>query len=273
MSLFNFDLKNTRLAMAGGLLVLGAGAFAGGCNTGFAYPTEADFCAAQAQAECNSAVVDICYGADDSSPQFDTDTRSCEEGRSRSTNCNPSGLPYHPEQADQCVAAQQALWQSGSFGLADYQAVQQACLPTFNKGGGEGSSCTADSDCDVGNNLLCVIHSGENGNCRIPVQVMAGLDCSRADAQCATGFYCDEGRHCVEQPNLNEACGLGKPCADGLLCDAKENVCLAKSKDGSSCRSDEECAGGFCISSGGSSKGLCSSTFRLEFSTTCSGFR
>jgi hypothetical protein len=43
-------------------------------------------------------------------------------------------------------------------------------------------------------------------------------------------------------------CGGDEDCADGLSCDALRDRCVAPRSEGSWCRSDAECSGGFCVS-------------------------
>src|SRR5512139_2964862 len=98
-----------------GLILVGLVAACGGKRNGtgpdYPYPTEESFCAQVAESECNDAVVKACYGSDQST--LLEDRASC--AAARTAGCNPLGLPYHPELAQECVIARQeaiedAVW-------------------------------------------------------------------------------------------------------------------------------------------------------------------
>jgi hypothetical protein len=272
MSLFNFDQRTSRLgpahtARGGGGGVNGAGC--GGANTS----TLATYCQAQAEAECSFAVVEACYGSNDSS--LNEDTNTCIQTRSAISKCNPANLPYHPEQADNCIETRANVFAAGKFDLAGANTIREACLPVFNRGGLEGSECTVDEDCDVGAQLRCMTRFGGRGTCRVPAAVGGGSSCKDPAAQCPTDQYCDEGFHCVQRPLAGETCGAGQPCGAGLRCNEATLACEKQYANGSACKLDSDCSGGFCIAIAGASgaEGQCSATYQFGFgSATCQDF-
>jgi hypothetical protein len=81
--------------------------------------------------------------------------------------------------------------------------------------------------------------------------VNPGDACTSPAAQCADGYYCEAGGHCVSNPTAGGACGPGISCSTGLRCVASANgtagVCQAQLHDQSPCTADSDCAGGFCV--------------------------
>lgn len=272
MSLFNFHQRTSRLALALTALGLGGGLIGAGCG-GANTDTLANYCQAQAEAECSIAVVQACYGSSDAT--LNDDTSSCIQTRSAISKCNPSNLPYHPEQADNCIDTRASVYGAGKFDRAGADAIREACLPVFNKGGLEGSECTVDDDCDVGAQLRCITRIGGRGTCRVPKTVDGGSSCKDPAAQCPTNQYCDDGLHCVQRPAAGEKCGAGQPCDTGLRCNEVSQACEKQYANGSACKLDTDCIGGFCIAINGTSgaEGQCSATFQFGFgSATCLDF-
>lgn len=272
MSLFNFHHRTSRLAFAFAALGLGGGVIGAGCG-GADTSSLAGFCQAQAEAECSFTIVEACYGSDDASLQEDTNT--CLTTRSRVDKCNPSNLPYHPELADNCIETRANVYAAGKFDRKAADSIREACLPVFNKGGAEGTSCDIDDDCDVGSKLRCVTRLGGRGTCRVPALVGGGASCKDSAAQCPADQYCDGSSHCIQRPLENEECAAGQPCGGGLRCNEVAKVCQKQFANGSDCKLDSDCLGGFCItiSSGSDAQGQCSATFQFGFgSQTCLDF-
>jgi hypothetical protein len=277
MSLFNFDLRNSRLVLAGAALLLGGGVLAGGCGGGFDLTTIVGFCQAQATADCSLSIVSACYGSSDQTISLDTD--SCIAARSTISKCNPSGLPYHPEFADACVAQHQAVFANSQIDGQTFATLRGACLPVFNRGNPAGSGCGDDSDCDVGGGLLCVIHAGK-GTCQVPTPVGGGESCSQPAAQCTDmagntdTFYCDSGNHCVTAGSSGDKCGSGEACGNGLRCNTSAKVCVDQASNGDPCKADGDCAGGFCLGTGTAAGGECAATLTFAFGgSTCQEFK
>lgn len=277
MSLFNFDLRNSRLVLAGAALLLGGGVLGGGCGGGYDLSTIVGFCQAQAAADCSLAIVSACYGSSDST--ISTDTDSCIAARSQISKCNPTGLPYHPEFADACVAQHQAVFANSQIDGPTFLTLRDACLPVFNRGNAQGAGCTDDSGCDVGGGLRCVIHAGK-GTCQTPVAVGGGESCSQLAAQCTDSqgstdtFYCDSGNHCVTAGAGGDKCGSGEACGNGLRCNTSAKVCVNQASNGDPCTANEDCAGGFCLGTGTASGGECAATLTFAFGgSTCQSFK
>jgi hypothetical protein len=270
MSLFNFDLRSARLVLAGAALALAGGVMGTGCG-GQDVSTVQGFCAALAQADCSQAIVTACYGSSDTSIQADIDR--CIQARSGLESCNPRNLPYHPDFADGCIAQHQAIFSTSSINLEATKSITEACLPALNRGGSQGSTCTDDSDCDVGyQGLRCLVRVGGKGTCQVPNPVMGGSSCKDPTAQCPAGNYCDEGFHCVETPLKGEACGAGQPCSSGLQCASENKVCVSQLPNGSECTRDTQCQGGFCLDTANGKK--CAASYVFAFgATTCASFQ
>lgn len=257
--------RMARLLATAGLLTLGAGIFGGGCGGGGINSIQ-DFCSQLAVHDCSQAVVQACYGASETT--LDADTQACVSARSTMAACNPTGLPFHGEFADNCISAHDAAFSQTTIDLPTYQAMQQACTMVFNKGGTLGSSCDADVDCDTGTGYACVIHGNAKGTCQVPTVVPAGDSCVDPSALCDVGLYCDIGGHCVSKPTKSQACSDTIPCDTGFRCDAAAHVCEDTLADGAKCASDDACLGGFCLSS------ECASVYTIAFGgSTCKEFK
>ncbi len=283
MSSFNFDYRSTRLMVTGALLALAGAALGVGCGGGgLDYPTQFDFCQGVAQADCSGPIVTACYGS-----SSDQDTQACINVRSSAEQCNPHQyVVYHPEFADQCIAAHQSLYGSNPLDPTLYQAMEQACLPTLNNGGEAGVSCTQQADCDVGAGLSCIIHEAAEGQptrgtCQVPVPVMPGTSCNGAADQCVdqngntNTFYCalgasGSGHNCIQ--NVSGICGSDVSCTSGSYCNAATGHCAAQLADTFPCTADAECAGGFCVPTSATG-GECATMLTLGFaSPACAAF-
>jgi len=66
--------------------------------------TEEGFCKALATAQCSTSLVASCYNARPmDSATIQTDTTRCVASASRADVCNPTGLPYHSEVAQDAL--------------------------------------------------------------------------------------------------------------------------------------------------------------------------
>jgi hypothetical protein len=271
MSSFRCGDENLRLAIAGAVLILAGGALSGGCgSSGPDYSELTAFCQALAQADCSQAVVTGCYGS--SSATLSADTQSCVTARATPERCNPLGLGYHPQYAQPCIDAHTAAYMSGQLDAGAFATVEQQCLPVLNQGGQTGTSCSSDTDCDVGSGDLCVVHQGGKGTCQIPVPVMPGGECSDPAAECSAGYFCESGGYCVIDPDqAGQACGPGVSCNTGLGCSTTTMRCEAQLPDASPCMADGDCSGGLCIATAGSAQCAATYTFSVG-SATCSDF-
>jgi hypothetical protein len=272
MSLLNFQ-RTAHIALAGATLALLGGVFGAGCGGGIDTTVEAGFCQQMAVADCQPSIVSACYGSNDAT--LETDTNSCILARSQLAKCNPSELPYHAEFADACLAAHGQVYASDAIQADGFQMIKDACLPVFNKGGRVGSQCTVDTDCDAGNGLRCIVRVGGKGTCQIPNVVQPGSSCAAANAQCPDGFFCETTLNCVQQPTAGGICGDGQPCGTGFRCNDTTHSCETQLQNGSTCKYDSDCVGGFCIGADqtGLKSGKCAAQYTFAFgSVTCSVF-
>lgn len=272
MSLFSFQ-RTAHLALAGAALALLGGVFGAGCGGGADTTVEAGFCQQMAVADCQPSIVSACYGSSDAT--LETDTNSCILARSQLAKCNPSELPYHYEYADACLSAHAQVYASDAIQADGFQLIKDACLGVFNKGGRVGTTCTADTDCDAGNGLRCIVRVGGKGTCQVPNVVQPGSSCKAVNAQCPDSFFCDTGFHCVEIGGNGDLCGPGQPCGTGYRCNNTGHTCEAQLPNGSTCKYDSDCVGGFCIGADqtGIQSGKCAAQYTFAFgSATCSIF-
>jgi hypothetical protein len=257
----SFSRSNRGSLIFAALLALGGGsALAVGCSSGPDYSLESTFCQALAQADCSSAVVSACYLANQNT--VDRDTQACLQVRSGLEQCNPQNLPYHPAFAQPCIDAHAGLYQSASLDPNALQNVNTACAAVFNRGGSTNTSCTVDTDCDVGSGLSCVVHGNGHGSCQNPIAVDPGMPCGSPAAQCSDGFYCETATsNCISNPMKGGVCGIGIPCEKGLRCAMNANggggVCSDQLQDMSPCTADTDCQGGFCVAIGNSTNLVC----------------
>jgi hypothetical protein len=235
----------------------------------YTYPSEADFCAAIAAAECTDQVVDACYA---SVPEkLAEDRAKCVAARTDPARCNPSSFAYFPQFADACVASRAKIYTDAELTKQEIEDDYEACLPVFSRGGRDGSACTIDIDCDTSTDLRCVI-KGTTGTCRNPVEAAGGDECTAPDTVCADTHYCD-GSNCLTRKNAGAACSDVILCGEDLKCDATSSTCVAKLGGGETCLVDEDCQG-FCILTAGETDGTCAGKIVLEISSqTCDSFQ
>lgn len=234
--------------------------------------TEHGFCQAKAEAECTDAVVAACYGSDESS--LPTDVGNCAQARALDDACNPTGDPYHADNAEACLAAVATAHTDAQLTRDELDAINAACLSVFSIARGAGEACTLDSDCDTLKNLRC-IGSSSDRLCREPIPVEAGRGCQNPASVCEAGFYCD-GKNCLEKLGLGEACDEDRPCRDDGQCkasgdagDAPETTCIERKDNGQTCVTNDDCTGGFCLKpSGGGDETAGSCAAVLTFSPT-----
>ncbi len=263
MSSLTFELRSAAL-------VLLAGALGGACggSSGVDYTEIASFCQALAQADCSQPVVQDCYGS--SAATLPTDTQSCVARRASPEVCNPLNLDYHAAYAQPCVDAHTAAYGTAELDPAALQSMTQACLPVFNQGGEQGSHCSADTDCDAGGGLSCVLHQS-TGSCEAPTTVMPGSSCADPSAVCTAGYFCEASGYCVAEPSQGQACSATLACSPGLRCDSSGDVCAGQLQDDSPCTEATDCVGGVCITT--STGGVCAANYTFAVgSATCTGF-
>lgn len=229
----------------------------------YKYATLGDFCAAVGDGECNSSVTMACG----------SDGPSCTKAATAA--CSAISLPYHPEKAEACLSALTSAWSDASLSKDEVTSTGKACLPVFNKAGGNQAACTADSDCDALNGLSCIVRlsmTGATGHCAVPVMVAPGDSCSAADAQCDETHYCD-GKHCVSVETMGASCSATDPCDASLRCEgATATVCTPRGMPGDTCTIDDDCDG-FCLIASGTKTGKCKTTDTLNsLGTNCAPF-
>lgn len=238
------------------------------------FATEAGFCAALAEAECNDQVVTACFGSDEAA--LESDRSRCVSAREG--ECNPQNLEYNSAAAEVCINARKAALADAQITRVEIKAAEEACLAVFSGGGASGATCSGHADCDTPAGLRCVVKPGAaSGNCAEPTSIGGGSDCSASNAVCNDGFYCsaESGDICREQPAEGDDCSAAAPCAEGFKCSvATGGVCLAKGQGGDTCATGDDCAGGFCSKPTGAAAGACSSTEQLaSTSQSCDAFR
>jgi len=229
----------------------------------YRYSTEVSFCEALAVSECNESVVKACYGSDDATVA--EDQPRCAEARA--AQCNPAGLPYHPERGEDCVEERERALRDAVWTRDELDAVESACLPVFSREGPGGTACESSAECDAALGLRCVVKLGQlKGICGEPVIGGGGESCGDPLAVCGEAFYCDaEVSFCLARPEDGEECSAAMPCAADFYCsDPEGGACRQKTKNGLDCDSGVVCSGGFCLGATRRSSGVCSSTLPLQ---------
>jgi len=270
-------MSSSKVLLQVGLAVVGVASLLAACKsvettppTGPAYPTETSFCKALAEAVCNSNVVGACYGSSDAS--LPDDTTSCREQYARAANCNPGSFDYHSTGAEACIGAMKKAYADAKLTVEDRDAMADACLPVFSRGGPVGSPCDIDSDCDGAATLRCVVKPGQAGSCQEPELIGPGLSCVGPAQLCEEGFYCGSDAACIERPAAGQACDDAKPCVEQARC--IDLMCVAKTPNGGACQQDGQCLEGFCIKASGATDGTCAAQLTLSPTTdgSCSAF-
>ncbi|HEY4119153.1 MAG TPA: hypothetical protein VGM56_14905 [Byssovorax sp.] len=276
------SLLKTTLRTTGALFLLAAGAAGAivGCSTTDASGPDPlasveGFCEQYAIAKCSAPIVSNCYGAVGAS--LDADTNSCIAATETLDRCNPSGLPYHEENAANSLATIAQVYSDGEVDgpeaddneLAD---LADALDSVFYKALPENTTCTANNDCDYGSGAACVIHAGK-GTCQFPVEATPGDSCALISAQCDPNYYCGTELACIAVQGTSAPCHDDTECGSGK-CGASGH-CATLIRDGLSCSLASECAGGFCLfPEGDTMNGHCSGddTFSAT-SASCESLR
>lgn len=235
----------------------------------YKYPTVSDFCEAKARAECTAAVLEGCVTTED----------ECVIAR-RGQFCAqtaPAGAKYRPTEAEKCLAAVQAAYADDKYTAAEKAAEQEACALLWGGGGGEGATCRADHQCDLDEDLRCVIGTNQfEGKCYLPEEKEPGQSCEAANAICSEGNFCtdSEPHVCANQREEGMSCSPVLPCKDGLRCVGEEGsaVCEAKYTVATECQEDSDCQSDMCSQVGSVSKCVESVRFSAN-EPICEDFR
>jgi len=232
-----------RTIRLGALLAVVAVLAAGACVApGPKYPFLNSYCQARASAECSHAVVLACAVAD---------VATCVTNRQAvcMTSAPPNTI-YNPGAAEGCVDEVTIAYADAEITEQESQAIDAACLPVFNGPGVTGATCQADTDCQVGSMLRCVLApNSTQGTCQVPQMVTGGGSCAGIADECVAGYHCGLTANCDIDQSAGENCAPSTPCAPGLSC-AASGMCVSKSQDGSSCTADDDCLNGICNGAG-----------------------
>jgi hypothetical protein len=277
-------MKSKRIRGGFGLVAVVASAWLGaGCTTTETVQgpspldTEDGFCQALATAQCSASLVSSCYNTKAMDPAFKNDTTRCVAAASRADICNPTGLPYHSEAAQDALDKVTSIYADGVLTDNELPALSAALATVFNRGEAKGSKCVVDTDCDAGNGLTCILHGG-NGTCGEAMIVAAGSSCATVNASCGENNYCakfDSGYDCIAKI----AAGKGKcagdfECTDGTRC-GSDSLCHALRQDGADCTFGADCAHSFCLKKNADDKtGFCAAEDKFDpFSSSCDIYR
>src|SRR5260221_9483069 len=111
--------------------------------------TPEDYCAARAEAECTTMVVQKC-GAKDQS--------SCEKASGMSCIAEiPQGTTYVPEAAAVCIAKTRDAYSDGTLTSAELADIHSTCAKVFSGSGAVRAPCTVDADCSSRDGLSCIL--------------------------------------------------------------------------------------------------------------------
>jgi hypothetical protein len=258
----------------------------------YAHPSEADFCAALARAQCTDAAVKACYGSGDADVEADRST--CISRRSNQDTCRASvtgGVPissvqYNPAQETQkCIDAQGAVYADAAINRVELDAAVLACIEIFSGEGTAGSSCENDYDCKTTDALQCIRKTGLlAGTCAVPTVVGGGEECMDPAIECAETYYCDasEGGSgaCLKAKGADAACDAETACLEEYNCvitdpELEVGTCQAKLANGEACEADDAaaCQGTFCNAPSGQTSGECVTNLALAgTSASCDAF-
>jgi len=271
-------LKSKTLRHSAGFLALAASALVGGCTSTQTLPgpspleTESGFCQELGKAECSGALVSACYNVGPRSAGFQADTNKCVAAASASNNCNPQGLTYHPEAAQDALDEIEMIYSDGVLTSTELTQMNLALAQVFNSGGAQGEKCNVDTDCDASNGITCNFHNGA-GFCGAAKPVGAGQSCASVNATCDADNFCAKdvsGFHCIARvTTAGKPCTAVDSCAAGMACTG--GVCRNLAGDGASCALATDCARGFCLKDNSEDKnGRCSPQDRFDpFSASC----
>lgn len=233
------------------------------------YRTEAGFCTELAEALCGGEVLDNCYLS--SNDSMAEDREKCLDAVEGSDFCNPNSRQYHQDAAEGCVTAQERAYRDARLDRGELADIKAACDLAFNDGRTEGNTCQVDADCATEEDLRCVGKPGAEQTCQIPVEIAPGDSCGAAEEVCEPTHYCGSDDACIVRRAEGDSCDPTRPCEEGTLCLGQ--VCVALIGNGESCGADEQCEGGFCITTPGSSMGTCGSAVELASTNTyCAPF-
>ncbi len=211
----------------------------------YPYPDLATFCNGRAKAECNKDVVAQCLTTVDvciAKAQVDCTGRA------------PSGK-YRPQAAEACLAMATSVYGDAKIDAKEIKQLEDVCSLVHGGTGAKGQSCTSNLNCDLDQELRCVVKPGASaGSCQVPVLLGIGEDCAPAEAKCKDDEqYCDTNSNaCIKKKDTGAICGGNKLCKDSLQCvkqtpETADGTCQPKLSAGSVCNSGEECADGLCI--------------------------
>lgn len=257
------------VVLAGGLLSIACGGGDDPVDTGpkYKYPDVSSFCEAKAEFECTATVLDRCQTTED---------KCVIKRRGICGQAAPSGASYRPTEAERCLAAVKLAFQDDKYTAEEKVAELDACALLYGGGGVEGSSCTQDYQCDLDEELRCVIRAGTGtGQCYQPEEKQPGQSCEAANAVCTEGNFCtDSEQYCVERRAEGMSCSATQPCQDGLRCVGDETAaaCQAKFTTGTECESDDDCQSGMCSKVGAANQCV-SSVILAPNEPICDDFR
>jgi|HubBroStandDraft_1064217.scaffolds.fasta_scaffold60874_3 hypothetical protein len=227
--------------------------------------TVADFCAAQAEAECSEAVVSACGISDKS---------ACEKASAKSCiSAVPQGTTYQPSKAPACLAKVTAAYSTAEITASALASLDPACGSNLFAGPGAARApCMTNYDCDSAKGLECVLPNpppdDNMGQCFIPEVLPPGGDCSGQGTVCPGGTYCDPtGLTCVTDSQLGDGCNPPDyPCAAGLACSGAGPfaTCMEMGADGSACEAATDCSSGLCDKATDQAEGTCASSIMLS---------
>jgi hypothetical protein len=239
------------------------------------------FCHEWATRACNDTVWGNCSAA--------SATKCIEAQQTFCETLVPDGK-YSQLTAGACLDAVDAAYKDATLTADERDTVRllgNECSKIVSGSVGAGGSCKDNGDCNRDVDLACV-KKGATGTCAKAKEVGGGVDCSAAEAACASGFYCDEASlHCLEAGKAGIPCSAARPCGPDSKCvgaasgappaggkdgggdaGAKattggSGVCQARQKAGGACKIDDDCTSRICAITG-SDSGVCSAKIILS---------
>ena len=229
-----------------------------------AYPDAKAYCAARAKVECSQAVVKACGGKS---------VESCLTARAALCLSQvPQGTELVADNVPACLEAVRGAYLDLAIDTTELGAISAACEAKIFSGPGVARApCVTSYDCRTRDGLVCKIPIGEkSGRCLVPKPVAAGGSCPGEADVCSGEYFCHvDSKQCVAYALEGEPCNSRKLCGPRLQpCAAGADIfggqCWPKTKAGSPCKDNTECADGLCSKLTGVGDGACTAAIKLE---------
>lgn len=241
-------------------------------HTGSKLSTVEGFCQKWAEAACNDLVAERCAA--------DT-IDDCVAGASAACEARMPEKKFKGTNAKACLDAVKKAFEDAQLDVPERDVVVRLAAPCDQllSGSGEGGDpCDEDSDCNRVEGFACVYKTpSAPGECRKPLAVGGGGDCTPINAVCDPGYYCN-GENCIVGKSAGAECSADVPCKEDYLCQAQAagdagadsgvataiSTCVSKAALSDDCSADADCQSDMCDISAGLTAGKCARVIVLS---------